>query len=70
LHRLLLSRLGPAYDPAQHLGGAIFLFMRGVAGPEHGCCVLPALPALLDGLGLALLGDLPQGDVSIEGRPA
>jgi exodeoxyribonuclease V beta subunit len=70
LHRLLLSRLGPAYDPTQHLGGAIFLFMRGVAGPERGCCLLPALPALLDGLGQALLGDQAHGHAASTGARA
>lgn len=60
LHRLLLSRLGAAYDPARHLGGAVFLFLRGVAGPERGCCVLPALPELLTGLEQALQGDAPE----------
>ena len=32
LHRLLRVRLGAAYRPAQHLGGTLFLFLRGVAG--------------------------------------
>jgi exodeoxyribonuclease V beta subunit len=51
LHRLLRARLGAAYRPAQHLGGALFLFLRGVAGPAAGCCLLPAVPALLRGAG-------------------
>ena len=51
LHRLLRSRLGALYDPAQHLGGAIFLFLRGIAHPQtHGCYVLEPDPDLLDGL--------------------
>lgn len=51
LHRLLRSRLGAAYDPAQHLGGAIFLFLRGIAHPHtHGCYLLAPDAALLDGL--------------------
>ena len=37
LHRLLRSRLGAAYDPARQLGGAIFLFLRGINGPTRGC---------------------------------
>lgn len=37
LHRLLKARLGPAYQPAQQLGGAIYLFLRGVHGPGAGC---------------------------------
>jgi exodeoxyribonuclease V beta subunit len=51
LHRLLKSRLGQAYDPARQLGGAVFLFLRGVANPStRGCCHLPPDLDLLDGL--------------------
>ena len=50
LHRLLRSRLGNAYQPDQHLGGAVYLFLRGVHGPEQGCCVLGAPTAMLDAL--------------------
>jgi exodeoxyribonuclease V beta subunit len=50
LHRLLRSRLGNAYQPHQHLGGAVYLFLRGVHGPEQGCCVLGAPTAMLDAL--------------------
>jgi exodeoxyribonuclease V beta subunit len=51
LHRLLRSRLGALYQPQQHLGGAIFLFLRGIGNPHtHGCCVLEPEMALLDGL--------------------
>lgn len=51
LHRLLRSRLGDAYDPAEQLGGAVFLFLRGVANPAtHGCYQIAPDMALLDGL--------------------
>ncbi|WP_416558836.1 exodeoxyribonuclease V subunit beta [Limnohabitans sp. yimb22184] len=50
LHRLLRARLGEAYDPAQQLGGAVYLFLRGIDGPAGGCCTLPAPLELLDGL--------------------
>ena len=51
LHRLLKSRLGDAYDPAAHLGGAIFLFLRGIANADtHGCYWLAPQLELLDGL--------------------
>jgi exodeoxyribonuclease V beta subunit len=33
LHRYLRWRL-PSYDPAQHLGGAGYLFLRGMCGPD------------------------------------
>ncbi|MEN3275231.1 MAG: exodeoxyribonuclease beta subunit, partial [Massilia sp.] len=51
LHRLLRSRLGADYDPARQLGGAVFLFLRGIANTStHGCCLLEPDVALLDGL--------------------
>jgi exodeoxyribonuclease V beta subunit len=33
LHRFLRWRL-PAYDPATHLGGVLYLYLRGMCGPE------------------------------------
>jgi exodeoxyribonuclease V beta subunit len=45
LHRLLKARLpGYADDPIrgyeQHVGGALYLFLRGITEPEqHGCCI-------------------------------
>ncbi|GGM43472.1 UvrD-helicase domain-containing protein [Promicromonospora citrea] len=33
LHRYLRWRL-PGYDPAEHLGGVLYLFVRGMAGPD------------------------------------
>jgi exodeoxyribonuclease V beta subunit len=54
LHRLLRSRLGAAYDPARQLGGAVYLFLRGIAAPTAGCVHLPADPALLQALDAAL----------------
>jgi exodeoxyribonuclease V beta subunit len=53
LHRLLRSRLGTAYQPLQHLGGAAYVFLRGLDGPTRGVCLLPcdaALLTLLDAL--------------------
>jgi exodeoxyribonuclease V beta subunit len=32
-HRLLKQRMGHAYDPRRHLGGSLYLFLRGLAGP-------------------------------------
>ncbi|MEG2033862.1 MAG: hypothetical protein RR376_24690, partial [Janthinobacterium sp.] len=50
-HRLLNSRRGAADDPAVHLGGAIFLFLRGIANADtHGCYWLAPQLELLDGL--------------------
>ena len=55
LHRLLRARLGAGYRPSEHLGGAVYLFLRGIDGPAAGCCTLPAPVALMDGLD-AMLG--------------
>jgi exodeoxyribonuclease V beta subunit len=50
LHRLLRERLGPAYDPERQLGGALYLFLRGIHGREQGCVHLPPSWPLLDAL--------------------
>ncbi|MFM2087935.1 MAG: hypothetical protein RLZZ237_2804 [Pseudomonadota bacterium] len=51
LHRLLRSRLGDSYNPQEHLGGAIFLFLRGIANTQtRGCYWLAPQAELLDGL--------------------
>ena len=51
LHRLLRARLGEAYEPEVQLGGAIFMFLRGIANPDtRGCCVLAPDLELLDEL--------------------
>ncbi|WP_373987503.1 exodeoxyribonuclease V subunit beta [Duganella sp. BuS-21] len=56
LHRLLQSRLGDAYDPAVQLGGAIFMFLRGIGNPQtRGCYLMAPDPELLEGLD-SLLG--------------
>lgn len=41
LHRLLRARLGTAYSPEQHLGGALYWFVRGLDAPGHGLLQLP-----------------------------
>jgi len=40
LHRLLAQRLGDRYDPATQLGGALYLYLRGIRGPVSGCHVI------------------------------
>ncbi len=34
LHRFLRWRLGSAYSPEEHLGGILYLYVRGMCGPE------------------------------------
>lgn len=55
LHRLLRARLGAAYGPAQHLGGAIYYFLRGVRSATGGCCHIAPPLALLEALDEMLL---------------
>ena len=55
---LLRSRLGSHYDPDRHLGGAIYLFLRGIDGPERGVYLVEPVRPLLDGVD-AMLG--PHG---------
>ncbi|UFS98817.1 UvrD-helicase domain-containing protein [Nocardia huaxiensis] len=60
LHRYLRWRL-PGYDPAVHLGGIKYLFVRGMVGPEtpDGCGVFDWHPpaALVEDLSALLAGD-------------
>jgi exodeoxyribonuclease V beta subunit len=55
LHRLLKARLGATYIPAQHLGGALYLFLRGVHSPGAGCFHLAPPLGLLTALDAMLL---------------
>ncbi|KGF83059.1 exodeoxyribonuclease V subunit beta [Massilia sp. JS1662] len=51
VHRLLRARLGAEYSPQEHLGGAVFLFLRGIGNPAtHGCYLIEPDVELLDGL--------------------
>jgi exodeoxyribonuclease V beta subunit len=51
LHRLLRSRLGERYDPREQLGGAVFLFLRGIGNEAtRGCYLIEPDTALLDEL--------------------
>ena len=54
LHRLLKMRLGNSYQPEQHLGGAVYLFLRGINGPQNGVCLIPASLPLLEALNAML----------------
>lgn len=60
LHRYLRWRL-PGYDPAAHLGGIRYLFVRGMVGPDtpDGCGVFDWLPPadLIVELSALLAGD-------------
>jgi exodeoxyribonuclease V beta subunit len=58
LHRLLRARLGERYDPAAQLGGAVFLFLRGIGNEAtRGCYLIEPDMVLLDGLDELLAHD-------------
>jgi exodeoxyribonuclease V beta subunit len=50
LHRLLRSRLGPAYDYDTHIGGAAYLYLRGMDGHGHGVHVERPPKAMIDAM--------------------
>lgn len=50
LHRLLQNRMGDAYAPEVHLGGAIYYFLRGLDGPAQAVHHVPPVLALLQDL--------------------
>jgi exodeoxyribonuclease V beta subunit len=58
LHRLLRARLGDRYDPQAQLGGAVFLFLRGIGNEaSRGCYLIEPDMVLLDGLDELLAHD-------------
>jgi exodeoxyribonuclease V beta subunit len=60
LHRLLKSRQ-PSYDYDQHMGGALYWFVRGVDKPGTGLLQWQAPRALIEELDSALSHPLPAG---------
>ncbi|WP_026106240.1 exodeoxyribonuclease V subunit beta [Vreelandella jeotgali] len=60
MHRLLKARL-PDYDPAQHLGGAMTVFLRGSGTPARGVHAEPATAGLVNALD-ALFAGSPADD--------
>ena len=59
LHRLLKSRL-PDYDFAQHMGGALYWFVRGVDQPGTGMLAVNPPRALIEALDAALSNALTE----------
>ncbi len=57
LHRLLKSRL-PDYDYDQHIGGALYLFLRGIDQPGSGLLQAKPPRELIESLDLAFTGKL------------
>jgi exodeoxyribonuclease V beta subunit len=69
LHRQLKARL-PDYDYDLHVGGALFIFLRGVHAPTRGCYFARPDKALIEQLDAQFRGESParppaaqQGDL-------
>jgi exodeoxyribonuclease V beta subunit len=56
LHRFLRWRQ-PGYDPSRHLGGGLYLFLRGMCGPDT---------PVVDGTPCGLLGWRPPDSLVVE----
>ncbi|HEX5805636.1 MAG TPA: exodeoxyribonuclease V subunit beta [Macromonas sp.] len=56
LHRLLRARL-PGYDYDQHVGGAVYLFLRGIDAPGAGTVYVKPPRALIEALDARLRGE-------------
>ena len=63
LHRLLKSRL-PGYDYDQHMGGALYLFLRGIDQSGAGLYVDRPPKALIEALDVAFSEDHDQTEKS------
>ena len=50
LHRLLKTRLGADYNFERHIGGALYVFLRGVEHPGHGIFHFKPTQTLLETL--------------------
>ena len=63
LHRLLKARL-PDYDYDQHVGGAVYLFLRGVNAPGAGAFADKPPRALIEQLDAMFDGETAPGEVA------
>ncbi|WP_072797614.1 exodeoxyribonuclease V subunit beta [Marinobacter antarcticus] len=63
LHRLLKARL-PDYDYDQHIGGAVYLFLRGVNAPGAGAFTDKPPRALIEQLDAMFDGKAASGEVA------
>lgn len=61
LHRLLRARLGSGYDYEQHMGGALYLFLRGIGQPGAGLLQLQAPRALIEAMDQAFGATAQRG---------
>jgi exodeoxyribonuclease V beta subunit len=70
LHRLLRSRLGARYDYDRHVGGAVYLFLRGHAAPGGGLHLERPPLALVEALDALFAGRAAAVDPPVRATPA
>lgn len=63
LHRLLKVRMGDSYDYDTHIGGGLYLFLRGVNGPLSGRIFHKPPKALIEGMDKLFLGSSKHGEI-------
>ncbi len=63
LHRLLKVRMGDSYDYDIHIGGGLYLFLRGVNGPLNGRIFHKPPKALIEGMDKLFLGSSKHGEI-------
>ena len=64
LHRLLKTRLGDSYDYDSHVGGGLYLFLRGSNGAAGGRVFDKPPKALIEGLDSLFLGSTRHGEMA------
>ena len=62
LHRLLKSRLGETYDYDSHIGGGVYLFLRGSQSASGGRVVNKPPKVLIEALDDLFAGTVSSGD--------
>jgi exodeoxyribonuclease V beta subunit len=67
LHRLLKNRLGTDYDYDKHVGGALYLFLRGINTPTCGRVLDKPPRSLIDGLD-RLFSSLSINGITTKGK--
>lgn len=65
LHKLLNARLGAAYDYDRHIGGALYLFLRGQHADSRGAFFDRPPRQLIEALDREFLAQLSQGETYV-----
>jgi exodeoxyribonuclease V beta subunit len=64
LHRLLKARLGASYDYDTHIGGGLYLFLRGTQGPAGGRVLAKPPKVLIENMDSLFSGPILNGENS------